>query len=163
MDAVYLACVVLAGVAIVVMTLVIPYGVVMRYVFNSAAPWPEPLAVLMMIVFSFAGAAACYRANSHIAVSVLTARLSERNAKLAGHAVDVLMAGTCVFTVIWGIGLSRATWGSVVAEFPFLPAGATYLPIPIGGAITLLFIAEKVMYGRPAKDSIVHRDPEEVA
>jgi hypothetical protein len=37
----------------------------------------------------------------------------------------------------------------VIAEFPFLSVGVTYLPIPIGGAVTLLFIAERLLIGPP--------------
>jgi TRAP-type C4-dicarboxylate transport system permease small subunit len=30
-----------------------------------------------------------------------------------------------------------------------LSVGVTYLPIPVGGAITLLFVAERLLIGRP--------------
>src|SRR2546429_7690602 len=68
MERLYLACVGISGLALVVITLVIPYGVFMRYAMNSAASWPEPLAVLLMVLFSFVGGAAVYRANLHMAV-----------------------------------------------------------------------------------------------
>jgi len=47
MDAAYLLCVVIAGVALVLISAVIPWGVFTRYVMNSAASWPEPTAVLL--------------------------------------------------------------------------------------------------------------------
>jgi hypothetical protein len=31
-----------------------------------------------------------------------------------------------------------------MAEFPFLSVGVTFLPIPVGGFITLLFVIEQV-------------------
>ena len=49
--------------------------------------------------------------------------------------------------------------GQVIGEFPFLKVGVTYLPIPIGGLITLLFIAERLLIGPPPPDSIVYREP----
>ena len=61
MDALYLACVVVAGVALVLISAVIPWAVFTRYVLNSASSWPEPTAVLLTIVLTFFGAAACYR------------------------------------------------------------------------------------------------------
>src|SRR2546430_5366446 len=61
MERLYLACVGISGLALVVITLIIPYGVFMRYAMNSAASWPEPLAVLLMVLFSFVGGAAVYR------------------------------------------------------------------------------------------------------
>jgi hypothetical protein len=53
----------------------------------------------------------------------------------------------------------QATWHQYLAEFTFLRVGITYLPIPIGGAITLLFIAELVWLGPPDENSIMHREP----
>ena len=45
MEWLYLGCVVLSGAALVVITLIIPLGVFMRYAMNSALSWPEPAAV----------------------------------------------------------------------------------------------------------------------
>ena len=45
------------------------------------------------------------------------------------------------------------TWHQSIAEFPFLSVGVTYLPIPVGGAITLLFVLERVLIGPPARDA----------
>jgi TRAP-type C4-dicarboxylate transport system permease small subunit len=53
---------------------------------------------------------------------------------------------------VWGGRLVQATWFQVIAEFPALSVGITYLPIPIGGAITLLFIAERVAIGPPPQE-----------
>ena len=46
MERLYLACIVVSAVALVAITLVIPYGVFMRYVMNSASSWPEPFSLL---------------------------------------------------------------------------------------------------------------------
>ena len=54
---VYLACIWVAGVAIVLMSLIIPWGVFTRYVLGSGSQWPEPIAILLMVVFTFLGAA----------------------------------------------------------------------------------------------------------
>ena len=77
MERLYLACIVVSGASLVVITLIIPYGVVMRYVVNAPASWPEPASVLLMIVFSFLGGAAVYRANVHIAVRALLDAVAE--------------------------------------------------------------------------------------
>ena len=50
MDLLYLACATIAGVALVLITLIIPWSVFTRYVLNSAASWPEPAAILLSIV-----------------------------------------------------------------------------------------------------------------
>ena len=71
MEWLYKACIWISGVALIVITLVIPYGVFMRYAMNSPSSWPEPFAVVMMVMFSFIGGAAVYRAGSHIAIRAL--------------------------------------------------------------------------------------------
>ncbi len=76
MDALYRFCVIVAGGALVLISAVIAWGVFTRYVLNSAASWPEPLAILLTIVLTFFGAAACYRASMHMSVSVLVSRVT---------------------------------------------------------------------------------------
>jgi TRAP-type C4-dicarboxylate transport system permease small subunit len=161
MEALYVACIVVSGVSLVIITLIIPYGVFMRYVVNAAASWPEPAAVLLMIVFSFIGGAAVYRANVHIAVRAVVDAVGPRARALMLHVVDVAMALTAGFMLVWGAQLVRATWHQVIAEFPVLSVGVTYLPLPLGGFFTLLFILERVWVGPPPATSVMFRDQAE--
>jgi TRAP-type C4-dicarboxylate transport system permease small subunit len=39
-----------------------------------------------------------------------------------------------------------------------MPVGFTYLPIPICGAVTMLFIAERIWVGLPGEHSIMYSD-----
>ncbi len=75
--------------SLIVITVIIPYGVVMRYVVNAPASWPEPAAVLLMIVFSFIGGAAVYRANVHIAVRAVLDAVDARTRRVLVRLVDV--------------------------------------------------------------------------
>jgi TRAP-type C4-dicarboxylate transport system permease small subunit len=149
MDTLYYACAIIAGSALVLISLVVPWGVYTRYVLESASSWPEPMAVLLSIVLTFFGAAVCYRSGVHMRVTVVRDLLPAG----AGRAVDLIAEGLMIvvglFMVIWGGRLVAATWQQVIAEFPFLSVGVTYLPIPIGGAVTLLFIAERLLIGPP--------------
>lgn len=158
MEWLYVGCIVVSGVSLLVITLIIPYGVFMRYVLNAAASWPEPLAVLLMIVFSFLGGAAVYRANVHIAVRAVLDAVGARTRRLLLGLVDLAMAVTCLFMFIWGVELVRATWHQVIAEFPVLSVGVTYAPVPLAGLLTLLFIVERVWLGEPPPTSVMYRD-----
>ena len=150
MDALYFGCVLIAGTALVLISAVIPWGVYTRYVLNSAASWPEPAAVLLTIWLTFFGAAACYRLGIHMAVTVGVNLLPEQVQRACALLVEVLMAAIAVFMVIYGIKLCQATWDNTIADFPFLSVGFVYSAIPIGGALTLLFIVEHLTIGRPA-------------
>ena len=151
MDALYRACAIVAGSALVLISAVIPWGVYTRYVLNSAASWPEPAAVLLAIVLTFIGAAACYRVGAHMRVSIVVDRVGPVAGRLLELVGEGLMALIAVFMVVHGAGLVEATWHQTIAEFPFLSVGVTYLPIPIGGVITLLFVIERVLIGAPAQ------------
>jgi TRAP-type C4-dicarboxylate transport system permease small subunit len=156
MDALYRLCVVVSGSALVLISAVIPWGVFTRYVLNSAASWPEPMAILLTIVLTFIGAAACYRAETHMRVSILVRALSRPWQRLIEPLAEALTALLSLFMVIWGARLVVATWHQSIAEFPALSVGVTYLPIPIGGAITLLFVAERMLIGRPPQRGELH-------
>jgi len=148
MDALYLACVLVAGTALVLISAVIPWAVYTRYVLNQAASWPEPMAVLLTIVLTFFGAAACYRRRLHMNVSFFVAMLPPRLRRIADLIAELLVALFALFMVIWGVKLVDATWYNTIADFPALSVGVTYLPIPLGGAILLLFVIEQVSGGQ---------------
>ena len=149
MDALYWLCAVITGGALVLITIVVPWGVFTRYVLHSAASWPEPMAILLSIVLTFFGAALGIRSGQHMRVTVLRDLLPRGPQLVVDLLAEALLAGVALFMVIWGARLVLTTWFQVIAEFPTLSVGFTYLPIPIGGAITLLFIAERVVIGRP--------------
>jgi TRAP-type C4-dicarboxylate transport system permease small subunit len=155
LDALYLACIWSAGAAIVAMSLIVPVGVFMRYVLGFGAQWPEPIAILLMMVFTFVGAAAAYRAGGHIAVTMLTDRLPPHVQRPLEIAVDLLMLLVCGFVVWYGAALCRETMGQSIAELPWLPVGITYLAIPLGAAATLVFVLERMAFGPQTQRAVV--------
>jgi TRAP-type C4-dicarboxylate transport system permease small subunit len=158
MQRLYVGCIALSGLAMVAITLMIPSGVFMRYVMNDPLQWPEPASVIMMVFFSFVGGAAVYRANQQIAVEALMRAVGPRS-RLAMqwgvHACMLLVAG---FMLGYGAHLCQVTWGNTIAEFPWLSVGIVYMPIPLGGLLTLLFIVEKIWLGEPPKDDVMYSD-----
>ena len=158
MEALYLACIVVSATALVLITLVIPYGVFMRYVMGSASSWPEPFSVLAMVLFSFVGGAAAYRANVHICVQMLTDAVPPQVRRWMLKLADLCMIAAALFMLVYGAQLVKVTWNQTIAEFPTLSVGLTYSPIPVGGLFTLLFIIERLWLGAPPPTSIMYRD-----
>jgi TRAP-type C4-dicarboxylate transport system permease small subunit len=158
MQRLYLGCIVLSGLGMVAITLMIPSGVFMRYVMHDPLQWPEPASVILMVFFSFVGGAAVYRANQQIAVEALMKAVNpaSRAAMQWGvHACMLLVAG---FMLVYGAHLCWVTRGNTIAEFPSLSTGVVYLPIPLGGLLTLLFIIEKIWLGEPPADDVMYSD-----
>ena len=162
LDRAYLACIWVSGISILVMSLIIPWGIYARYVLGSGSSWPEPVAVLLMVTFTFYGAAATYRAGGHIAVGMLTDRMPPSLQWLCAKLVDVLMMVVCVFVMLWGYKLSMEMMRQGLAELPWLPVGYTYMPLPIGSFLTLLFVLENMFWGSQSQRAVVTFDHEDV-
>ena len=127
MDVLHRACVIAAGACLVVITLIIPYGVFCRYVLNSAASWPEPMAVLLMIVMSFLSAVVCYREYLHIGVGVLPAFLSGPAKTYLGWFLEICMLATNFFMLDMGDQVGR---GDTPSEHPGLSGTQRWPVIP---------------------------------
>ncbi|MBL8361103.1 MAG: TRAP transporter small permease [Rubrivivax sp.] len=154
----YLGCIAVSGGALVAITLIIPFGVFMRYALSNPQSWPEPAAVVLMVIFSFIGGAAVFRANVHIAVEALTQSVGPWARRVMGWAADACVALTACFMLVFGAHLCEVTWYQTMAEFPGLKQGVVYLPIPIAGLLTLLFLLERVWVGPPPPGSIMYSD-----
>jgi TRAP-type C4-dicarboxylate transport system permease small subunit len=158
MQRLYLGCIVLSGIGLVAITLMIPTGVFMRYVMNDPLQWPEPASVIMMVFFSFVGGAAVYRANQQIAVEALMRAVNAPSRMAMQWGVHACMLSIAAFMVVYGAQLCWVTKGNTIAEFPSLSVGIVYLPIPLGGLLTLLFIIEKIWLGDPPKNDVMYSD-----
>jgi TRAP-type C4-dicarboxylate transport system permease small subunit len=158
MQRLYLGCIVLSGVGMVAITLIIPSGVFMRYVMNDPLQWPEPASVIMMVFFSFIGGAAVFRANQQIAVEALMRAVNAPSRAAMQWGVHACMLSIAAFMLVYGVHLCWLTKGNSIAEFPWLSVGIVYLPIPIAGVLTLLFIIEKIWLGEPPRDDVMYSD-----
>ena len=158
LDAVYLACIWVAGTCIFLMSLFIPWGIFARYVLGTGSQWPEPISILLMVIFTFLGAAAAYRAGAHIAVAMLTERMPPAVRGVMAFAVNVLMLLISLFMVYYGTSLCIGTWQQSIPALPWLPVGLTYVPVPLGGLVTLLFVLEFLFLGDQSQRDVVRFD-----
>ena len=145
-DMIYMACIWVAGLSVLAISLIIPWGVFARYVLGTGSSWPEPTAILLMVVFTFFGAAASYRAGAHMAVAMVTDRMPP-NAQIGGMFSQLLMATICLFMAIWGTKLCMSTWNQFMGAMPTLRVGITYLPIPDWRVADADFRAGKTLAG----------------
>ncbi len=162
MDKLYLACIWSASIAITCMSLIIPWGVFTRYVLGTGSQWPEPIAILLMMLFTFIGAAAAYRANSHIAVTMLTERLPAAAERACTWIVDALMLLVSAFVAWYGFKLCAGTMAQSVSELPWLPVGVTYASLPLGALVTILFVIERRFAGSQAHRKLMRFEDDSV-
>ncbi|CAG9269782.1 TRAP-type C4-dicarboxylate transport system, small permease component [Paraburkholderia unamae] len=74
---------IVASVALASLTILVFYGVIMRYVFASAPDFVEPIALLLVIVIAMFGAALKVRERGHIGLDSLVKNLSPRGKRIA--------------------------------------------------------------------------------
>lgn len=152
MDLLYRVCAFLAGASLVIIAAIIPYGVYTRYVVNRTASWPEPTAILLSIVITFLGSAVCYRDSVHMRITIVRDRLPAPLRRLVAVLSELLVAALGLFLVVYGTSLCQTTWNQSIDMLQGLRVGITYLPIPIGGAVTALFVLERLTIGAPGTD-----------
>ncbi|MFM8680360.1 MAG: TRAP transporter small permease, partial [Alphaproteobacteria bacterium] len=106
---------------------------------------PEPLAILLMIWLSFLSAVICYREHLHIAVGWIPNMLPAPLKLALGLVIEGCMLATNLFLLWYGTSLVQTTWYQSIAEFPIVSVGVSYLPVPIGGLVTVLYSIERFL------------------
>jgi TRAP-type C4-dicarboxylate transport system permease small subunit len=134
----------LAGLGIVVMTVIIGWQVFARYMLNDTPSWSEPLSLHLMSWFILLGAAVGVRESVHLGLDIVR--------HVAPPAIQRLMdMASLGLIVIFGLGMSYyattlaiGTWS---ASIPVLgwPGGVDFIPMIVGGALIALFAAERFM------------------
>jgi TRAP-type C4-dicarboxylate transport system permease small subunit len=79
-DLLFRALAVIASLCLAALTVLVFYAVVMRYVFENAPDFVEPIALLLVIVIAMFGAAMKVRDGGHIGLDSLVQRLPPKGA-----------------------------------------------------------------------------------
>lgn len=133
-----LGCKILAGSALVLMTLLMGYQVFGRYVLNDTPTWVDPLSLLLVMVIAFLGAAVGVAENTHLAVSVFRSIVPPKVRLAMVIATDVIMAGFGGVMLWFGAKLTIFKWGTLIPLIQWTE-GLRSLPLTISGALVLIF------------------------
>ena len=134
----------LAGVGLVVMTIIVGWQVFCRYVLNDSPSWTEPGAVMLMSWFIFLGAAVGVRENNHMGFDVLLYVVPTSGKKWLRMISDVVIFAFGVGMVWYGASLVRLTWNTTLPALG-ISGGWDYVPLFIGGALITLFALERII------------------
>lgn len=138
LDLIAFACRIITGVALVVLTVIFGWLVFGRYVLNATPTWVEQVALLLVMLIAFLGAAVGVHENTHLSVSVLRTAVPQRLRTIFVVITDVFMAGFGGLMLWYGAKLTIFKWGSLIPLIQ-LPEGLRSLPLTIGGCLILLF------------------------
>ena len=126
-------------------------GVFFRYVLNDSLYWSEEAARWPFVWMVFLGMALGVARHGHIAIDFLASRLQSNGLRAHSIFLHAVMVAACIVFVIHGWTLvERATFISPALG---MPLSYLYLAVPVGGAISLLFLTI-----RGAQPGMVWRD-----
>nr|WP_321456608.1 TRAP transporter small permease [uncultured Cohaesibacter sp.] len=129
---------------LMLMTLVIFYQVVLRYVFDSSNIWAEEFARYAFIWVVLLGSASALRRFQHIRIDFIVNMLPERGQKIVNFINYILIVGFLVTLIKYGIAISMKTTHQISAGL-HIPMSFMYLSIPIGAALMLLFAIQIIL------------------
>ncbi len=128
-----------AGLAVLAITVIITFDVLMRYFFNEPQQFADELASFLLVLAIFGGLAHTYQRDGHIRVDLLTNRLGPKS----GRALKVLalLVGVSFMAVI--------TWNTLMSSIVayrlertsmvlFYPLWIPMLLIPLGTGLMAL-------------------------
>lgn len=131
-------CMLLSGVAIVVMTAIFAWLVFGRYVLNNTPTWVEQVSLLLVMVIAFLGAAAGVHNHTHLSVVVFRNIVPSSVRTVFVVVSDVLMAGFGGMMFWYGIELTKFKWNTLIPLIQW-SEGLRSLPLTISGALVFLF------------------------
>jgi TRAP-type C4-dicarboxylate transport system permease small subunit len=131
-------CTIIAGTAIVVMTVIFAWLVFGRYVLNDTPTWVEQVSLLLMMVMAFFGAAVGIHEHTHLSVVVFRNIVPTRIRIVFVVVTDFLLAGFGGMMFWYGIELTRFKWSALIPLIQ-VSEGLRSLPLTICGALIFLF------------------------
>ena len=135
----------LAGIATIllsVMTLLVLYQVITRYILNSPAAFTEELVRYFLIWTGFIGAAYAFITREHMCLVLLRDKLNPASKRILMTLIDVLILVFAIFVItIGGFKLAMSA-EKVFSALLGIPRSLVYAMAPISG---LFIIAAQII------------------
>lgn len=123
--------------------LVVNYQVVMRYAFNSATSWSDPLATTSFAWGTILGSAAATNRGANLALGFVVQRVAGSVRQGFLYLAELLMLGFGLLAAYSGVLLVQATWTAELAGMT-ISQGLVYSCLPAFGIIVVLFAVLRV-------------------
>ncbi|TKC86007.1 TRAP transporter small permease [Trinickia terrae] len=135
---------VLASICLAVLSVLVIYSVVMRYVFDDAPDYVEPIGLLLVLVIAFMGAAQKVRDGGHIGLDSLVKSLPPK----AQFALEVFQQLCLIaFSIAVCFGSKDMAITKLDDQIPILglPEAVRYAIPFVASACTILFSIEHIL------------------
>jgi TRAP-type C4-dicarboxylate transport system permease small subunit len=138
------ACLYLAGIGLVAMSVIVFWQVFMRYVLNWGQAWTELSSIMIMSWFIFLGAAVGVRENFHLGFDVLLYVLPAGSKKVLRTISDLVVLSFAIGMIYYGIVLMQLQWKEVMPSLG-ISGSFRYLPLTVGGVLITIFALERIV------------------
>ncbi|MEM5786023.1 MAG: TRAP transporter small permease [Syntrophobacteraceae bacterium] len=157
-DKVYSFTEILAGTSFALLCIVVALQVASRYLLGLSFAWAEEFPLFLFLWVCFIAAAAAYRQDSHLPVSLLFDRLPDWYQRIA-RFVEIILTLAFFFIIFYyelGVALS------VSATFVIMKFSKSYyfIGIPIAAVLFMIFGFEKLIRLVRERSAIPRRQPD---
>ncbi|MEL7153935.1 MAG: TRAP transporter small permease [Pseudomonadota bacterium] len=128
----------IAGIALVLMTVIFAWLVFGRYVLNDTPTWVEQVSLLLVMVIAFLGAAVGIHRNTHLSVVVFRSIVPNWVRNIFVFLTDAMLAIYGALMFLNGIQLTMFKWSALIPLIQW-PEGLRSLPLTVCGALLFLF------------------------
>ena len=150
-DGLTLWAAVVGGLLFVVITLIVFYEIVARYLFNSPTTWSIDVSIYLVIWATFLGAAYTLKEGGHIMVDVVLVKFSIRKVHIIRRAAYTLVLAFCL-VLMWRGTLAcidAVRYGEVTLSAHRFPLWLPMTAIPVGSFLLSLQSVFKIIDSRP--------------
>lgn len=138
-------CMRIAVVGLLGIVAVVIISVVMRYVFNNAPSWGEPIAMQLIILITMFGAAAGVRDAGHIGLDSMLVLLPEKP-RLAIEVIIHLFGLLFAALMLYGCSImGESQWNTSKDGLMGYSFGWYYMPSIVAGVLIALFSIEHII------------------
>lgn len=155
---------IIASIAMIVLTIVTAVGVFMRYVVKNPILWQEEVCAFCQVWMIFMGASVAFRQGSIVAIEMLTETLPEKAQEIVGYVVDILVLFTLTFLLVKSQAYITQVFGASGRPTPILriPYSILYGIAPYGCALMIVsYFLQKYLPGLCKELSIGDAEPAE--
>jgi TRAP-type transport system small permease protein len=152
LDAVVWLAYALSSTAMALLVALAAWQVWGRYVLNDSPTWTEQVTLLLLLYITLPLAAVGIRQHFHLAVEILPNALKGTALLWQQRFVLVVLGFYGAYMTSFGLDLVARTSAQLVPLIG-ISRGYTYLPLVISGVLTLIFVAELLIWSFLGKRS----------
>ncbi|MFC1983142.1 TRAP transporter small permease subunit [Chloroflexota bacterium] len=136
----------IAGVVIVVLTLLVAAGVVARYIFREPFPWGVEVAMYLMLGSIFLAVAYSERENAHVRVEILVSYLPPKGQAIMNIFARLVGLAYCAVLTWKGVEMTVTAYlqSWISPELLAFPLWISMWVLPVGGFVLCLQLVANI-------------------